>query len=1030
MTRTSTLFSLVLLCMVILGSAASGIERGDVTFYAPFEDEDSNDAQIAAGSPRSRTASGSTVLVPGKRGSGLLLYGKSEPLVYETAGNIDETSGTVAVWFKAIDWGKGDPFQRRFFSVGGKERGFAVILYKFWTHLYFYVQHNYEGSKKLFIPSAPNYDFERGAWTHLAGTWDGNNLSLFVNGEYVSSAIMPIDSIVKGKFDETFIIGSESQRDGSPADTVLDEFYIFRRALSRAEVRQLYELGFEAIGKPVEGAAVELIDCTYVAARDCLRLQGILPMRRVDDPRRLSATIEILDGTGRKTAHPVEKMTFSGNRVKSMLTIGSLAPGEYKAAITVYDDGKKLGTAEKSFEKIPRPEWTDNTLGVTDEIPRPWTPIRHDGSTVGIWGREYSWDDSLFPAQMVTQGQKLLARPVTLKAVAKGRDVPVTGEQVTWTRKGPGSIELAASGKIGPLSVTADWWIEYDGFAWCALTLSGSSRKDLESLVLEVPLRVEIATLQNLNIVPDNLDRAGRLTPLSAPLQKHAFIWLGNEIGGLQWSAETDRTWRLADKRNQFEVVPGEKEVILRVHLVDHPVSLDEPLEVEFGLQATPVKPRPADWREFDWTDDIFWPQWNDNRHGYLVPRDNIMKYVRTIEQSQFPPGSRRMNFIYLNLMRVWKGTPELANFLPEWSAQGEWKPAGGESETPCRASRSLQDYWLWRLKKSLDDNPEFAAYIKGIYMDTTPPNFCLNRLHGCAIENEKGEPVGKYAVLGARRFQQRLYVMLQRHFPSYRTIQHQSEKMQMCQLAFVDAVVDGEHVGSAAGQALERDLNYYNVPWFNLGAMRAEFMGKNLGFVPIFLPQTSRRIGGGRADPEKMVKVIGAAGIPASEHVVGMLLAHDIVAWPAYMNGIPFARLKALKERFGWDREVEFLPYWANEKYVSLATSVQPAVCSLYRRGDTLLVVVMNNSDRDAEAVVRLDLKALGMQEAPEEALDIYRAVTVKCEVVSDESILARTPKPEYKEIPGTVVKIPVKDGVLTFDLEKRNFRAFEIAF
>jgi len=1021
---------LLLLFIFALAGGASGIERSDVTFYNPFEDDDTNDAQIAAGSPRSRTASGSVTLVPGRRGKAILLFGKSEPLVYETAGNIDETSGTIALWFKPVDWEKGDTNARQFFSAGGRERGYGVLFYKFWTHLYFYVQHTYDGKKKIYIASAPNFHFKRGVWTHLAATWDGERLALFVNGEHVSSAIMPAGQIVKGGFKNTFTIGAENQRAGSPADTALDEFYIFRRALSKAEIRQLYRLGYEALGKPVEGPEVELVDCLYIPGRDRLRLQGVVPERRLDDARELTAEIQVLTATGEKTAWPTLKIKFRGNRFRAMPDVKNISPGKYRVALAVTENGRALGSAEKPFEKIPAPEWMGNTLGISDEVPRPWTPVEGESGAVRLWGREYLWDESLFPAQMTTQGEELLARPVNLKVIAAGREIPVTVRQMNWTRKGPGRIELSGLGSLGPLSIKAQWRIEYDGLAWCRLTLSGSSRRKLESLVLEVPLRVKAATLQNLNIVQNNLDLAGRVRSLSAAIVKHPFIWLGNEIGGLQWSAETDRTWRLKDKKNQIEVIPGDEEVLLRIHFVDHPVSLKQPLEIEFGLQATPVKPRAKDWRKFGWADDIFWPHWNNQRHGYLVARKDIMEFVKEMEQSQFPPGTRRMNFLYWNLMRIWKGTPELANFLPEWSAQGEWKPAGGEFESPCRASRSLQDYWLWRMKKTLDENPEFATYIKGIYMDTTAANFCLNRLHGCAVENEKGEPVGKYAVLGAREFQKRLYVMLQKHFPSYRTIQHQSEKLHMCQLAFVDAVVDGEHVGAEAAEALRRDLNYYNVPWFNIDAMRAEFMGSNMGFIPVFVPQTSRRLGGRNADPKKMVRVIGAGGIPASEHVVGMLFVHDIVPWPAYMNTTPFARLEGIKKRFGWDEKVEFLPYWANEKCVTLESSARPVVCSLYRRPGKLLVAVMNNSDRDAKTEVRLNLKGLGIRKTPPEALDIYRAVTVKCEVTSDESILAGKPKQEFKEIPGTEVKVPVEEGVLHFVVKKRNFRAFEITF
>ena len=75
-------------------------------------------------------------------------------------------------------------------------------------------------------------------------------------------------------------------------------------------------------------------------------------------------------------------------------------------------------------------------------------------------------------------------------------------------------------------------------------------------------------------------------------------------------------------------------------------------------------------------------------------------------------------------------------------------------------------------------------------------------------------------------------------------------------------------------------------------------------------------------------------------------------------------------------------------------------------------LGVVMNNSDQDTLATVRLNLEALGLSPAMVEAADAYRAATVKIEWQSDEAIRARDRRQEYREFPGTEVKVPVKDG------------------
>jgi hypothetical protein len=571
--------------------------------------------------------------------------------------------------------------------------------------------------------------------------------------------------------------------------------------------------------------------------------------------------------------------------------------------------------------------------------------------------------------------------------------------------------------------------VEYDGFAWCKMTLDGSRPLELKPLALEIPLRPQIATLQTVPFLHNGLDLAGNVTSLSAPIEKIPVLWLGDGDGGLQWCAETDRTWEVKNRQEQVQIIPGEREVVVRLNLVDHPATLKGPFVVEFGLQATPARPPLAGWRSFDAWASGYFEQWNysadeKRRPSYLVAREDIEQYIKNLERQ-----GRRMDFTYWDFGAMWEGIPELAYFLPEWSTQGEWKPAAG-GLLPCRGSRSLQDYWLWRLKKTLDEHPYFSEHIAGIYIDGGGPTFCLNRLHGDATLNERGEVVGKYAVLGAREFQKRLYVMFQRHYPSYKIRIHSSGLPFMGQMAFVHALIDGEHVGAAGDEALQRDLNYYHVPWFTFDALRAEFQGWNMGFIPVFLSQTSRRIGGMRAGPEKFLKVMGTPGIPASEHVAGMLLVHDIVPWSAYMNQIPYGRLRGLKENFGWDEDVEFLPYWSNEKYVSLETAADPVVCSLFRRPRKLLVVVMNNSDQDATVAVRLNLETLGISRSPGEALDAYQAAPAKCEVLTDESILAGKPKMELTELPGNDVYVPVKNGVLQVKVKKRNFRALRLSY
>ena len=127
MRRTRTIQIAAIAWTMVFADAALSVPKQDLTFYLAFEDEDSNDAQIAAGNPRCRTPSGSLTFVPGREGKGILLFGKNPRLVYEAAGNLDLTAGTAALWFKPRDWGKGERCLRQYWRQWNNMRfGYLV----------------------------------------------------------------------------------------------------------------------------------------------------------------------------------------------------------------------------------------------------------------------------------------------------------------------------------------------------------------------------------------------------------------------------------------------------------------------------------------------------------------------------------------------------------------------------------------------------------------------------------------------------------------------------------------------------------------------------------------------------------------------------------------------------------------------------------------------------------------------------------------------------------------------------------------
>jgi hypothetical protein len=127
------------------------------------------------------------------------------------------------------------------------------------------------------------------------------------------------------------------------------------------------------------------------------------------------------------------------------------------------------------------------------------------------------------------------------------------------------------------LIVNTSTRIEYDGMMRIGLTVMPQNKKrpKLGNLWLEVPLKRELTTLYHYypghwgdTANSDMLPEQGLALPFKA------FVWLGNEDGGLGWFAESDQQWRPASADRAIEVVPRDDALILRVHLLDSEAPL------------------------------------------------------------------------------------------------------------------------------------------------------------------------------------------------------------------------------------------------------------------------------------------------------------------------------------------------------------------------------------------------------------------------------------------------------------------------
>lgn len=675
---------------------------------------------------------------------------------------------------------------------------------------------------------------------------------------------------------------------------------------------------------------------------------------------------------------------FTQTKIEVPFDLRDLPLGMYEIAASLTTPDRKLGEKVVQFEKKESPDWLNNKIGITEKVPPPWSPIKVQKDAekksviVSCWGRQYQFEKSLFPSQVITQGKSLLLSPMRLKIrTDQGQETVVPGGDVEVTQAREDQVNLESKSVTGGAKINLKTTIEYDGFAWCEITITPKSKMTIDSLVFEIPYASQYASLFYTG--PNSGET---IKPEGYTGNCGNYFWVGSEIGGIEWVAETQQGWKISKPDQTLQIIkdktPG-REVVVRINMIDQCEKIERPLTIGFGIQATPVRPKPKGWRNWRITNVehpkaeqpnvgakpwiLMWnPRWSEYLN-YPVINAEWTKLLKRREAE----GTR--SCLYAQILRTSPIPPEYRYFYEEWrmipSAQidfetvfdqikndknPDWTQIG--SASVCVKS-SFADFYMWHLKRSVKEGD-----IKGYYYDLTGPEPCSNQEHGCGWVDEKGQVQATWPIRAVREFMKRVYVVLKENDPNAIIGMHMSGRNLMPMDAFCDVMIDGELFSQDIQKqiaAKKRD-NYYDI--LPLDKMRAEYMSDNWGpltaFLPAFVPGAGEKYH--QDAPQDIASI---------EHLVGLFLLHDSQMWPAWMNGKPLFDVWAAQETFGWDDEVEFIPYWDKRvsEYVTLETGgVQPVVCSIFKRPGKVMLVLFNNSDTDADVMLRLHGDKIGL--------------------------------------------------------------------
>ncbi|MCE5237679.1 LamG domain-containing protein [bacterium] len=1020
----------VLCCLCLATALAWPLDQGDVLFYAPFDGTVT--PALAVGDKTPRTA-GQPTFQSGKHGQAVVCQDKQFGLSYAAPGNLNPQHGSLSLWVAPVAWRHGDGRNHNFMVLRGEP---SYLLYTYISLPTYFLQ--LEGGNPRV---GTEVDWQPGEWHHLVATWQDRDFRLYVDGKLrsVDSETMSLPRQTGDLFD----VGSHNF--GCEDATAFDELILFRRALAAEEIAALHEWTLSPEGQASQAPVPSVADVPLLQAS----LRHFPMAGRVEvtvrptgvglaDGQALPVQASLLDAAGKSQASQ-QANAFLGRPSLLTFDVGKLGGATYRVAVSA-------GTArplELAFERRAQPEWLGNTIGLDGSVPAPWTPVevaqRGKETRVRTWGREMLFAGGLCD-QVTTQGQALLSAPIGLHLQEKGAPASCEMGPAAVTSRTPEAIVLSSTGTLAPLQLRIQTTCEFDGFTWFEIELTPpATGAAVDSLALEMPFARDQATLLYSGTYYPSLDNGtGGITPAGFTGGWRPWFWVGNERGGLEWCAEDHRGWVLSKPKEALSVVPtassppapslqGGGAVMVRLNIVDKPTKLTQPLKLAFGLQATPVKPQRADrrrWRAIGqqpgtglektymlpadrhvrgvtlwnegWTDTWMIPKPRPTAKDTIAKREQEgIRPCMYLATHTVDPREEWVRYYW----DYWRTTPG-ETFDPAWLADKSYYVEAGI----CQAS-GYQDYFIWLLDRAIQ-----STDLKGLYFDNSVSRECDNALHGCGAavpvarqeQAAQQDPSGpRYPILAARQFYKRVYRLMRAHAPDSLIAIHMSGWPLMPLQAFADIICDGENF-TGYMQVVKKEKGWDNY-WHTLplDVMRAQYRN-HWGPETAFLPEFGRALG-------KEWNENTAHTRESVEHLIGLYFIHDSGLWPCWSTLEPYGRFFQAQDRFGWDEQVAFVPYWDLQGLASISTTADlshaqppeeaaragnpPLVMSLFRRPGKVMFVPYNNTDQDLPVTISWEAAKLGVGPATE-LEDIFRGTKAK---VTGQQVTVTVPKRNF---------------------------------
>lgn len=329
-----------------------------------------------------------------------------------------------------------------------------------------------------------------------------------------------------------------------------------------------------------------------------------LNVGRLEMPDRCSAALSLAAASDPDKALTTAQADVPPGKTlfKVPVDIKGLEPGFYILTARINGpDGEQIAETDVKLERPPFPDWYQNDFGNERVVSEDWTPLEASpNGIVKVWNRIYDLSTFL-PKSLTSGGVDVLASPVQLKTVinAKAQNFSVKSLKLVSADEGKATYEARLESADAILSGTVS--IEFDGFTWYSIDLSPKKPgQTLDSVTLEAQIVPQFSELFGRHkFIDDPVFGPPNPALNSQPgIVQHSqfpftpLFWIGEEEGGLIFSAESMQDWSVDKPNAVMETLPSQNgsPSSMMIHYVQKPVPFDRTRHFEFSIQGTPIK--------------------------------------------------------------------------------------------------------------------------------------------------------------------------------------------------------------------------------------------------------------------------------------------------------------------------------------------------------------------------------------------------------------------------------------------------------